>query len=193
MRRFASLFLASVLMVGVVGCTVDEEGNLWVDPCLGTCFADEVCWDGVCEAPYSDACCDDYCDYAVCAFSDGSFGCADLNFDSYNCGGCEVYCEGTCSFGECQGADYSCADVGLDECDGYCTDTSTDELNCGGCYNECAYDEVCLGACYGGDTSCETYGYTTCTDGCVDLLTDNYNCGDCGIECVAGCDGGECL
>jgi hypothetical protein len=194
MRRLAPLFLASALVLAI-GCTVDEEGNIWIDPCLGTCLADEVCFDdGAVAACYPMSDCQS--PYYICDYDDGTAGCVDLDYDPYNCGGCGIYCDGVCSFGVCQSAGWSCADVGLDDCVDYCADLISDDANCGYCGNWCDVGggEFCAdGACQVAGGTCEDYGLTTCPDGCADLLTDPYNCGDCGIECVLGCDGaGNC-
>ena len=190
MRRIAPLFVAS-FMFFAVGCeeVVTVE---WYDACGGTCLADEVCYEDV--VPYCDLA--SYCELDVCPYDDFGSACVDTYSDPYNCGGCGYYCEGICSFGECQVAGWTCADVGLDDCIDYCADTYTDDNNCGACGNWCIVEagEFCAdGVCQASGTTCEDYGLTTCDTGCADLLTDPYNCGDCGIECVLGCDGaGAC-
>jgi hypothetical protein len=193
MRRFGTLFVAVALLFSV-GCVVTEDGEIWIDPCLGACLEGEACWGGVCETPYSTSCCDEACQYVLCAYDDGSLGCTDTAYDQYNCGGCGVWCDGYCVWGECQPATYTCADIGLDDCLAYCTDTGTDELNCGGCGNECPYGAFCAGSqCYTEAIVCEDYGLLTCPDGCVDSTIDAFNCGECGLECPFGCFNSECV
>jgi hypothetical protein len=183
MRKFGTLIVAAFLF-SAVGCGTTVEGELWIDPCGGTCLADEVCWDLVCVA--STEC---GSPYEVCAYSDGSYGCTDTMNDPFNCGGCGIWCDTICAFGACEAAGYTCADYGLDDCGNGCVDTSSDVFNCGGCGAECVAGDFCAAGLCG--TTC---AFDTCGDLCTDLLTDPYNCGQCGFECVNGCDGaGACL
>jgi hypothetical protein len=79
----------------------NDDYNSWTDPCLGTCMSDEVCIDdGAIAACYPISDCTT--PYAMCSYSDGTYGCVDLDNDPYNCGGCGSYCAGVCSFGVCQ-------------------------------------------------------------------------------------------
>ena len=185
MRWFGSLLVAAFLSVSV-GCGTTVEGELWIDPCLGACAATDVCWDGLCY-PQSDCA----APYAICEYEDGSFGCTDIDYDPFNCGGCGLMClaDEMCAFGMCQVAGYTCADAGLDDCVDFCTDLYSDPLNCGACGFWCTMDEFCAaGACVG---TCPA-GTLECGFGCTDVTADPYNCGACGIECVLGCLDGEC-
>lgn len=193
MRRLAPIFVASLLGL-YVGCEETTVTVDWIDPCLGTCLADEVCIEDVGGAacyPMSDC----VAPFGVCYYSDGSAGCVDLDYDPYNCGACGAYCDGYCFTGFCEPAGWTCLDVGLDDCYDYCADLQSDPANCGACGNWCLMDEICAGgACYAEGFDCSSLGLVDCGYGCVDPLTDPYNCGACGIECVNGCDGaGECL
>jgi hypothetical protein len=70
-------------------------------------------------------------------------GCADLQTDPNNCGGCGIGCPDArfCSLGVC-------CDAAGTVCGGQCVDTFTDRANCGVCELACDLGSSCvLGLC----------------------------------------------
>jgi hypothetical protein len=125
----------------------------------------------------------------------GSYYCADLAIDVYNCGACGHVCPppgpyeyGACVNGRCV---YQCVD-GAAPCNGTCTFLGSDPDNCGACGNVCpGFAPYCnQGAC-----SVCAPGLAPCGNSCVDLRSDPNNCGACGNICGGAapyCSSGTC-
>src|SRR4051794_40573395 len=125
------------------------------DPCKSFCKCSNkkqqrACLDAcrACNGDTSRVC-------GVC----GSYYCADLAGDPYNCGACGYVCAPpgpneytACIAGECL---YECVD-GAVRCDGTCTFLDRDPYNCGACGNVCGESTpFCIqGVC----TDCERCG-----------------------------------
>jgi hypothetical protein len=128
----------------------------------------------------------------------GSYYCADLANDIYNCGACGYMCpqpgpyeNGACVNGKCV---YTCIE-GAVRCDGTCTSLYWDPSNCGTCGNVCPDTAPYCnqGVCF--DPGCAP-GLTWCPgSGCVDLLWDQNNCGACNHQCTQAesCIFGSCV
>lgn len=117
----------------------------------------------------------------------GGAGCADLQIDSRNCGGCDIACPtgATCAAGACM-----CGNTEV-ECTNACADLTSNPAHCGQCENACGGMLVCsLSTC---KPTCDT-GLTNCSSACVSTATDPNHCGGCGIDCgpTATCVGGQC-
>jgi hypothetical protein len=125
----------------------------------------------------------------------GSYYCADLTDDVYNCGACGHVCPpagpyefGTCVNGRCV---YQCEN-GAVRCNGTCTFLDSDPTNCGACGHVCpgTAPHCIQGVC----TQCLP-GLTLCGGECVNLANNPENCGACGNACGGDtpyCSHGEC-
>lgn len=128
----------------------------------------------------------------ACVQRSGNFVCADLRFDSANCGAIGNACgEGeTCSSGVCGcGTGGSCA-AGQACCGATCIDTTADPRNCGGCGDICGVNAP---NCHSGSCRCGAGpacaapipgmpgnpGESCCAGSCVVNTSDNCACETC--------------
>lgn len=152
----------------------------------------------------------------ACVQRDGTFLCANLNFDPANCGAIGNACgEGeTCNMGVCGcGTGGPCA-AGQACCSSTCIDTSADPMNCGACGNVCGANAP---NCNSGSCGCGTGpacaapvpgllgmgampGESCCSGSCVANSTTSCACESCtgddtcqvaGGGLIPGMGGGE--
>lgn len=165
-----------------------------------------LCCDGTCTSPDSvencgscgNACSFDepcallggepHCSAAGCeetrrSTDCGTGICADLGWDSDNCGACGHTCpahsmcfDGTCT--PCPAGSDRCGSGSLAS-GGECINTVSNPWACGGCGNVCDPDKICEG---GTCVACPS-GTVRCGMNCVDLQTSRLNCGTCGNYC----------
>ncbi len=143
----------------------------------------------------------------ACVQRDGTFLCANLNFDPANCGAIGNACgEGeTCNMGVCGcGTGGPCA-AGQACCSSTCIDTSSDAMNCGGCGNVCGANAP---NCNSGSCGCGTGaacaapmpglspfmeaspGESCCAGACVANTTSSCACEACTGEDTCQVAGG---
>lgn len=135
-------------------------------------------------------------------------GCANLEFDDFNCGGCGIACEegSGCVLGTCvHTCDLGCDDAteecvfglclcrdGLESCGGECVNLENDFDHCSECFNGCEDNQACgEGECV--DAECSGFA-DACDGSCTDVMFDPLHCGDCDNECDPYdlCIDGEC-
>jgi len=183
------------------GCTDVETDPNNCSQCGFACPAGNTCVQGNCTPPAScnggplctglEQCC--------------KSGCADIDTDPNNCGGCGNPCppKFTCAAGMCT-PPASCNGgpvcTGVQQCcPTGCSNVDTDPQNCGQCGTICGPGSTCVGGtcqtpptCNGGPLC--TNGEQCCAAGCTNTQTDPKNCSQCGLACPVGdtCVGGVC-
>ncbi len=192
---------------GVDQCCPSGCTDLNTDPqncggCARPCPKGDTCVSATCTAPAScnggpvctgvNQCCPS--------------GCADIDTDPLNCGGCSRPCPtgDTCVAAQCT-APASCLGgpvcINKEQCcsDG-CTDVDTDPENCGGCNRPCPMGDSCVSGQCTAPMSCNGGPVCTgvdqcCSSGCVNIDTDPANCGGCNRPCPppGTCVGGGCM
>src|SRR5690606_1320171 len=129
---------------------------------------------------------------------DCASGCALLDQDPENCGGCGARCTApehgipVCVGGACS---FACAD-GFTPCGAACTDLLSDPRNCGACGAACQKPDGGRVRCDGGvcRIACDA-PRVACDGACVDTASDPSHCGECENPCADGevCSDGECV
>lgn len=167
-------------------CADDDCTQEDCDP-LSVCFAG-TCTERACVGVICSG--GNQCHGGTCGCTEGMLcgaGCADVQLDSNNCGGCGNACDGgtrcavgTCLPTRCNGADCDPLSV--------CYGGSCVEAACAGVM--CPQGEVCSqGRCV-----CPT-GKTACGSECAALSTSTTHCGACGRACAANesCVQSQCV
>lgn len=124
---------------GFVDCVDTTTSNLDCGACGNACLPSApYCNHGTCSAQ-----CTAGLTYCISGGGGpfGGPGCANLETDKSNCGGCGVACTGSliCAGGQC-----ACAE-GYANCDGSCASLLSDNDNCGTCGTRCAVGTRCQG------------------------------------------------
>ena len=167
--------------------TVDCNGTLRNDDCLGL-GAEEICCSASdCTDPAKPICDRNRC--VSCSATTCPNGCCRNGRCTAECPLCEICTDGQCVAKAC-GACEECNANG--DCESTCA--LCEECSGGQCVAKtCGACEDCNAATGGCESICQS-NETCCGGACTDTQTDSSNCGECGEACSAGyvCDEGTC-